>query len=416
MVVLCRLKNSKECSIFDHAIFANALNRLQITYKGQTATLRSSSDIAAWIAERKKRFPTKARAEAAVASKREKQGAERAAKQAHREEQHKKKRLKVTEKRNDRNPDDAEAKIKLKAEKLRKQYERAQKLVAMMEAKKTQTRTDADGGQADSSGSYGTSAEVRSEKATEVGHSPAHTRDEDGSVRSASRLETDNDTHTNEQTDPSTNTTFAHGRAVSSGTISATVEKSPDILGAMHDPLTPTSQPYSREISVSTSAKETAPVARDPRSPKLLSTDVKDASVGGELDVEELDNNSNMSLSTTSSDLSTDDEDEISSSGLGSDEEGPDETGSKSTGPIKVAPARTNKKAAICRMFLEKGRCNRGDACRYRHELPERGSGGRNETKQGKGKGDKRTKEQKTERITLYQRVSSHKLPRRECY
>lgn len=34
---------------------------LEISYNGKTSTLQTASDIAAWIAERKKRFPTKAR-------------------------------------------------------------------------------------------------------------------------------------------------------------------------------------------------------------------------------------------------------------------------------------------------------------------------------------------------------------------
>ncbi|EXJ78200.1 hypothetical protein A1O3_09361 [Capronia epimyces CBS 606.96] len=38
---------------------------LQFEYKGHTATLRTPEEIAAWIAERKKRFPTQAKAEAA---------------------------------------------------------------------------------------------------------------------------------------------------------------------------------------------------------------------------------------------------------------------------------------------------------------------------------------------------------------
>lgn len=40
---------------------------LEFTYRGQTASLKSAADIAAWIAERRKRFPTKDKAEAAAA-------------------------------------------------------------------------------------------------------------------------------------------------------------------------------------------------------------------------------------------------------------------------------------------------------------------------------------------------------------
>ena len=43
----------------------NNASMLQFEYNGRTATLRTATEIAAWIAERKKRFPTQAKAEAA---------------------------------------------------------------------------------------------------------------------------------------------------------------------------------------------------------------------------------------------------------------------------------------------------------------------------------------------------------------
>jgi hypothetical protein len=64
---------------------SNTVPRLTVTYKGQTTTLEAPSDIAAWIAERKKRFPTKARIEskkAEDAQRREKREAQNKLKNA----------------------------------------------------------------------------------------------------------------------------------------------------------------------------------------------------------------------------------------------------------------------------------------------------------------------------------------------
>ncbi|KAI9722598.1 MAG: hypothetical protein M1812_001529 [Candelaria pacifica] len=60
-------EESEEEDIDEEATLAGMIGsdqaRLQVTYKGQTATLGTPSDIAAWIEERKKRFPTKQRVE-----------------------------------------------------------------------------------------------------------------------------------------------------------------------------------------------------------------------------------------------------------------------------------------------------------------------------------------------------------------
>ena len=45
------------------ALTGNAQDGLSIEYKGSTSTLRTSADIAAWIAERKRKYPTAAKRE-----------------------------------------------------------------------------------------------------------------------------------------------------------------------------------------------------------------------------------------------------------------------------------------------------------------------------------------------------------------
>ena len=66
------------------ALTGNAQDGLSIEYKGSTSTLRTSADIAAWIAERKRKYPTAARRETArreAEEKRKKFEAQRKARQ-----------------------------------------------------------------------------------------------------------------------------------------------------------------------------------------------------------------------------------------------------------------------------------------------------------------------------------------------
>ncbi|OCL06857.1 hypothetical protein AOQ84DRAFT_68967 [Glonium stellatum] len=56
-------ENSGDEEVDEEAAFQSAVEGLVVTYKGHTSALNSPSDIAAWIQERKKRFPTKARIE-----------------------------------------------------------------------------------------------------------------------------------------------------------------------------------------------------------------------------------------------------------------------------------------------------------------------------------------------------------------
>lgn len=115
---------------------------------------------------------------------------------------------------------------------------------------------------------------------------------------------------------------------------------------------------------------------------------------------------SDISLSSSSSSSSDDDNDnDISSHNSSSDNnDAPDEAPSKRSGPIRVPPPKREKpNHSICREFLRRGHCRRGEACTFLHELPERGrkSAGRLQERGSKegmsGEGGKR--------IGLYQRV-----------
>ncbi|KAK8243712.1 hypothetical protein HDK90DRAFT_522280 [Phyllosticta capitalensis] len=122
-------EDSEEDDANEEAKFTTGV--LQFEYKGRSSTLKTSADIAAWIAERKKQYPTKARAlekqkaeeEARKAREETRSNAEAS---AERENKHKSKESpanKRTKKSDDRK---AMEKHLAKAEKLRKKLERAE--------------------------------------------------------------------------------------------------------------------------------------------------------------------------------------------------------------------------------------------------------------------------------------------------
>ena len=184
--------------------------------------------------------------------------------------------------------------------------------------------------------------------------------------------------------------------------------------GALHEsreahspsgPLTPTSQPRAPDEDVDAKIlsinHDGHPGGPDEDSCKAVGFSNEAVDVGIERTIQE----SKLSVSDSSSESSsTDSEDLISSSGSSSsasdsDEDTPQQTSSKRNGPERVAPPKRERSNQICKDFLKSGRCRRGDNCRFRHELPERGSraAGRRE--------DKKTQE-RTERVSLHQRVS----------
>lgn len=137
------------------AAAVNGAAAMQISYKGQTSTLQSPADIAAWIAERKRRFPTKARAAEAAEQRQQREQARRKAYLAQVERRNRQvkepkenKRQKANEHAERRNARDAQkirqrpeeseeaaTKGKRKVEKLRRQLKKEEKRVAKAEAK-----------------------------------------------------------------------------------------------------------------------------------------------------------------------------------------------------------------------------------------------------------------------------------------
>lgn len=114
---------------------------LRFTYRGRTATLKTPEEIAAWIAERKKRFPTQARVEekkkAMEEAKKAREEAMKQKRESRKQETTKRPQKDTRERQQQRTPGDpvdAVAKATEKADKLRRKLEREQKRVAKAEA------------------------------------------------------------------------------------------------------------------------------------------------------------------------------------------------------------------------------------------------------------------------------------------
>ena len=284
---------------------------LRFTYKGRTATLRTPEEIAAWIEERKKRFPTRAKAE-------EKKKAMEEAKKA-REEALKQKRDarnqdtkrpqkggRGQEQQRDAsgNPVDAAAKATQKADKLRRKLLREQKRVAKAEADAEQARLKVEELQKESTASTG----------------PA----KDGA------------------TEPQETT---QSSATAGEPVSDKGHEPPKLV--------------------------TAPLEAEKQAHHLITgTQLDDAEISSSVDTSDSDWTSSSGSEDTSpgSEESDDDDDEDSDS-----DSAPEEMSSRREGPARVPPPpRDNIKKRVCRHFARNGRCLRGDKCNFLHEMPER--------------------------------------------
>ena len=216
-------------------------------------------------------------------------------------------------------------------------------------------------------------------------------------IEGASALKQEDDSQPNVELNKLPRTTTAPD--VAEGKIIETQSTGPD-------PLTPTSQPSVPERDTIQISVQKASLVSDP--PASLNSQLKSLIQNHVSGADEKVEESILSMSTTTSDDSdlsisissdSDPEDFSSSSGSSSGDEAPEMAPSTRTAPDRVPPPKKSKLKAICRNFLKGGRCRRGDACHFRHELPERGSQAANRMKEGK------KAEVKTERKGLYQRV-----------
>ena len=402
--------------------------------------MQSSSEIAAWIAERKKRFPTKARAAEAAERKKQNEETQRLARQAAKESQEKRRaeareaqeqrkaeskekkvkqrdsakpremKLEETETAQEK-PDDKDAaalKARLKVEKLRRRLEKEEKRVARAEAKASRSKVE------------GPMPSGPSELAQSPNNTKRKRTDSLGSSDSRDRKLRDTifqtkATESMQHVDsPAIETNvdapLSEESKTAIDTINSPLSTSKQAPDTAQNPLTPTSQPSVPDIDQSApplrlSDDQPAATAPDSAIPKIIK--VEEAS--------EQDRDSDLSLSETSSDLSSDsvsdDDDSTSSSGSSSSSDSdaaPESHPIKEHNPRRVpAPKRKVKPGNrdICRQFLKNGRCPRGEKCHFRHELPQKGTMAKMERKaarESKVAGGK-----KERRKGLYQRVST---------
>ncbi len=240
---------------------------------------------------------------------------------------------------------DAAARAKLKVEKLRHKLEKEERRIAKAEAKslkRSATEADKD--------PLPEAKRLRQDESTGA--------DESGEVMVAAGAGHNLDERT--ESDPKT-----------------------DASHAIPEPLTPTSQPAMPDAEVKPELVPDQP----PSEPSTLQPAMSDCPPPPGAESEGAQNGSMDSIASAgdisvSSDdtLEDDEEDDTSSSGSSSsnselDAEGPETASSRQKGPRKVPPPKRvdRQEKAICRDFLQTGRCRRGRRCRWRHALPERG-------------------------------------------
>ncbi|KAI9044598.1 CCCH zinc finger protein [Aspergillus affinis] len=289
---------------------AGAVAPLQFTYKGHTATLQTPAEIAAWIAERKKRFPTQSRIE-------EKKKAMEEAKKARQEALRQKDMQKQESKRPQKDvrsqkeqpsssadPVDAAAKAKQKADKLRRKLMKEQKRVEKAEADAERARMKVEQLQKGTTGAGGEAKSLPQQAQTQ------------GSTDKAQ------DTAPGLPGNPS-----EHSEVLDKD---AETTEGASTLGVLS---TNQSQGLSESI-----------------------ISVSDASDSGDWT-----SSSGSESSDSDSDSSDDDDDSA-----------PEEISSRREGPERVPPPPREVKKRLCRHFARNGRCLRGDQCKFLHEAPQR--------------------------------------------
>jgi hypothetical protein len=349
--------SEEEDDVDEEAKLADGLGAgpLQFTYKGRTSTLQSPAEIAAWVEERKKRYPTQARIEE---KKRVLEEAKKARNQSmkqkelqleenrrqQKEARAQKEREKLDRKGQQKHTSDAmdaAAKAKLKAEKLRRKLVKEEKRVAKAEANAERARLKAE---ALRQGFHESNAVSRPEFGPDTLQAVAvATSSDDG------------------------------------GHLDEHEEKSILLLTSGHSAL---EEP--REASDRVPSYETATPQADAGELHLdaaLSTPLSEPTDSSD--------ETSSSGSDASSLLSSS---SLSDTGESDGDSPPEEASSHRDGPQQVAPPpREGKKPKkLCHHFARKGRCSRGDRCRFLHELPDGGARARPVEKKGHEKATKK--------------------------
>jgi hypothetical protein len=320
---------------------------LQISYKGKTSTLQTQAEIAAWIAERKKKFPTQARVDAKKEAADEAKATREAARQQKIQEQQAKRKdsRKQSETTTTNLPDvgtDAQ-----RREELRRNLEREQKRIAKAVAEADAARLRLEALQKEAL-SLNTESHYEDMPVIPEGPNKEDPQDPAPEIKSEAAI----------NVDPAVNTE-PHD---------LTLESEPGV------PASPVAEVHSESIEGS----KTEVQIQDPAQ----------YGIDGQTEL------SNHGSDWTSSGGSE------SESGSDSDSDSaPEQGSSRRTGPERVPPPPRESKKTICRYFARTGQCNRGDQCKFIHETSERAK--------AKPERKEREKEKETRRKGLFQAVSS---------
>ena len=352
--------------------------------------LQSPSDIAKWVEERKKRFPTKARAAEAAERKIKREEAQNAANQARKDIRGKQKtaarerrRRRAGEQHSEQTakqgPEDAAFKAKRKVEILRRQLDKEEKRVAKAEARAKRS---------DKMKAQDEDIQAKFE------HSTRETKKRKRSQSIERTLATPEAQQTSEPNSIELNMAET---LIRQDEQSSLAQKQQDVSA---ERLASTLQPCAPEDGTPSPLLQSNDVIQEPQ---VLEIPEKPTVV----DEIQRPHGSDASLSDLSSDLSlTVSEDLTSSSGSSSIDDSsveaaPETLPTKRNGPERIPAPRRKPSKQICNAFLRSGRCKFGSRCRNLHELPQKG------TRSAKAKTQKFEQgEGRKARIGLYQRVS----------
>ncbi|KAJ9492634.1 hypothetical protein VN97_g593 [Penicillium thymicola] len=346
---------------------------IQVSYKGKTATLQTPSDIAAWIAERKNKFPTQARIETKKKLMEEAKAVREATRQQKQKEQQEKRKEHIQKQNEHKTDATADATTNAqRREKIRRNLEREEKRIqkAMAETEAARLRMEALQREA-----LSLNAEDTGITSWHQGLAPSIIKTEPASAMPDSEpaLKTEPEDAVQEpaiKIEPETTVLEATVNAERHGPLP---EPAQSALPAPH----------------ATEAQGDPEVL--PESSNLEHTIKTEHSTDHGLDGMELAPDHGASDWTSSSASGSD-----SDSDSGSDDSAPEQITSRRTGPEQVPPPPREGKKSVCRYFARNGHCNRGDQCKFLHENDSE------RTSKAKAKPIEK-KEKETKRKGLYQ-------------
>ncbi|KAJ6013985.1 hypothetical protein N7540_008576 [Penicillium herquei] len=310
--------SEEEEDVDEEAKLAPDSGPLQISYKGRTSTLQSASDIVAWIAERKKKFPTQARIEEKKKAAEEAKAAREAARLEREQEREKEKE-----------------KIKTETATKHKNDTSVHGDTALDAAKKAQRKAD----------------KIRRTLAKAEAEAEAARLKVEQLQKQVQGLKQESPTPSTDPTDPS---------------------NEPGLSASLNETVDPVKEKV-----------EPTETPRDQASISATTSHLGDLTVGADGD-SAMDLNMNVNGEPDSSDWTSSSGSESESES--DDDSAPEVVSSRREGPERVAPPPREGKKPVCRHFARSGQCNRGEKCKFSHEVSERTKKAPVEPKEKKGR------------------------------